>query len=95
MKKKLTIRLIQQDLKHTQLCDGLRRLGLHDNGLHSLNILPLVAELMGISQTSDDWEDVYLSFLKKASDYPVSDLGTELMALAGECYEGLVAFGKT
>lgn len=91
--KQFVISLIQKDLKHNQLTEGLRHLGLDDAGLHSLDILPIVARLMGISNgdETDRWNNIYISFLDEAHKYPVSDLGEELYPVAEKCYEMLLA----
>jgi len=91
--KDLILQLIQQDLKHHQLTEGLRYLGLDDGGLHSLNILPIVAQLMGIPKrkVNDRWSEVYHSFMAEAHKTPCSTLGKELEPIAAKCYEMLLA----
>jgi len=91
--KALILQLIQQDLKHHQFTGGLRNLGLDDGGVHSLNILPIVARLMGIPKrkVNDRWSAVYLSFMSEAHRSNISDLVEELQAVAEKCYEMLVA----
>jgi len=91
--KDLILQLIHQDLKHNQLTGGLRKLGFDDFGLHSLNISPIVARLMGMpkEETQDLWDNVYVGFLDVAHQYKVTDLGKELKPLAEKCYEMLVA----
>ena len=46
--KSQIIHLIQQDLKHSQLTEALRNLGLDDGGLYSLDLMSLVAQLMQV-----------------------------------------------
>jgi len=90
--KELILQLIHQDLKHNQLMGGLRQLGFVEFGLHSLNISPIVARLMGMpeEEAQDLWDNVYVSFLDEAHQYKVSGLGEELKPLAEKCYEMLV-----
>lgn len=87
--KKLIIKLIQQDLKHNQLTTGLRQLGL-DTNLHNLEIMDIVAQLMGISEPSEKWIETYIDFLNKADQYNISNKGNELIILAKNCYEKLI-----
>ena len=90
--KDLILILLQQDLKHNQLTEGLRQLGLDDAGVHSLDLLPVVARLMGLpqGQVPDAWGATYRRFLDAAPAYPLSHLGSELQPLAERCYEELV-----
>ena len=89
----LILQLILQDLKHNQLTEGLRRLGLEDSGLYCLDILSIIERLMKVpeGETQDRWGAVYVSFLNEAHQYKVSDLGKELKPLAEKCYDMLVA----
>lgn len=91
--KDLILQLIHQDLKHNQLTGGLRQLGFDEFGLHSLNLMSIVARLMGMpeEESQDLWDNVYVSFLDEAHQYKVTDLGEELKPLAEKCYEMLVA----
>jgi hypothetical protein len=91
--KDLILQLIQQDIKHNQLTEGLRQLGLDDNGLHCLDILTIVARLMDIpkGKVQDRWAEIYGSFLDETHKHPVSDLGEELKPVAEKCYEMLLA----
>lgn len=52
--KALVIRLIQQDLKHSQLTEQLRQMGWDDGGLYALDLMTLVAELMEVPPTKMD-----------------------------------------
>lgn len=90
--KELILQLIQQDLKHHQLIHGLRQLGLQDDGLYNLNILPIVARLMGVpeGEIAEEWAAIYLDSMERALDVGVSALGKELRAVAEGCYAGLV-----
>lgn len=86
----MIICLIQQDLKHNQLTGGLRRLGL-DTSLHNLEIIDIVAELMGVEEVSDKWVEIYVGFLEQANKYEISDNGKELLPVASECYKQLLS----
>jgi len=89
--RQLIIQLLIQDMKHEQLVSGLRSLGF-DSNLHGSDISAVVAELMGINATdmSMQWMDVYMSFVKKAGDYTITDTGSSLQALAETCYTFLL-----
>ena len=91
--KPLILQLIQQDLKHHQLTEGLHQLGFDDAGVHCLDILSIVSDLMKVPQgeAQDKWGHVYVSFMRQAHEYKVSGLGEELKPLAEQCYEMLVA----
>lgn len=91
--KDLIIWLIQQDLKHSQLMQSLRQIGLDDGGLHTLDIMSIVARLMHVPEgkVSDLWGGIYGSFLDGATLHEVSYLGEELMPIAENCYELLLA----
>jgi len=91
--KSLILQLIQQDLKHHQLTQGLNQLGFDDSGVHCLDILSIVSDLMKVpgGKAQDKWGHVYVSFMHQAHEYKVSGLGEELKPLAEKCYEMLVA----
>ena len=90
--RQLIISLIQQDLKHNQLTTGLAKLGL-DPDVHSLEIVEVVARLMGVEKgdVSDQWAKIYFSFLDQAYRFKISERAEELKPLAEECYDLLVA----
>jgi hypothetical protein len=89
--KDLIICLIQQDLKHNQLIRGLRHMGLDDQGLHSLDLLSIVARLMDLPENTaaEQWQDIYGGFMSEAHKIPCSDLGEELWPVAEACYLAL------
>jgi hypothetical protein len=87
--KKLIISLIQQDLKHNQLTQGLLQIGLDQGGMHDLDILSIVAMLMGIPEgsISNRWIDVYVSFMRESHKMEIPTRGENLLPLAQKCYE--------
>ncbi len=91
--KDLILQLIQQDLKHNQLTEGLRHLGLSDDGLYCIDLLSIIERLMEIpdGETGDRCTQVYVSFMCEAHQYGVSDLGKELKPVAEKCYDMMVA----
>ncbi|UTW67959.1 hypothetical protein KFE94_07540 [bacterium SCSIO 12643] len=91
--KDLILQLIQQDLKHNQLTEGLRQIGLDDYGRYCLDIQPMVAQLMGMEkeQVSDRWTEIYGSFMDNAHQTKTSDRGEELIPVAQKCYDMLLA----
>jgi hypothetical protein len=89
--KSQIIRLIQQDLKHTQLTEQLRHMGWDDGGLYSLDLMTLVAELLEVPQIKmDQFAAIYGKFLDQATAYPVTHLGEELLPVAEGCYVELL-----
>ena len=85
--EELIIILILQDLKHNQLTYGLQKLCLEPE-IHCLEIIEVVAQLMGIEKEkiSDQFREIYYSFLKQAPDIKISANGEELKPLAEKCY---------
>ena len=91
--KSQIIRLIQQDLKHSQLTERLRHMGLDDGGLYTLDLMTLVAELMEVPPTKmDQFATIYGKYLDYATEYPVTHLGEELLPLAEGCYVELMGW---
>lgn len=91
--KDLLTLLILQDMRHHQLISLLAKAGL-DHDLHDLQIMEIVTEMMGITETSplrDQWGELYYTFLERSTGYEITKLGRTLETLAGECYETLVA----
>jgi len=85
--KDIIIKLLIQDMKHEQLINGMQQLGF-ESDMHGTDISTIVATLMGIAEDniSEDWMNVYLSFIRKAKEYTISDSGTTLLSLAETCY---------
>ena len=85
--KSQIVHLIQQDLKHSQLTEALRNLGLDDHGLYTLDLMSLVAELMQVPpEQMEHFTEIYGSYLDKAVEYPVTYLGEHLLPVAEACY---------
>ncbi|NDV16836.1 hypothetical protein GO009_12440 [Muricauda sp. TY007] len=85
--KPLAVRLIQQDLKHSQLTEHLRQKGLDDGGLYSLDLMSLVAQLMQVPpEKMEHFAEIYGSYLDKVAEYPVTYLGEHLLPVAEACY---------
>lgn len=88
--KSQIIHLIQQDLKHSQLTEALRNLGLDDGGLYSLDLVSLVAQLMQVpDEQMENFTEIYGSYLDKATKYPVTYIGKHLLSAAEECFLNL------
>lgn len=89
--KSLVIRLIQQDLKHSQLTESLRQIGLDDGGLYSLDLISIVAELMEVPPARmERFTEMYGHYLDQAIAYPISHLGEHLLPVAECCHEKLL-----
>jgi len=85
--KQLIIRLIQQDMKHQQLVEAICQAGF-ETDIHNLQLLPIVANLMGIPthQIPDRWVEIYINCLGQTTLYPITPLAENLLPLAEECY---------
>lgn len=89
--KALILTIIQADLKHNQLISGLDSLHLHTDS-YFLGLHKVVSQLMGLGEdTSDQWFDIYDSYLKEAHTHPISDSPDSLLLVAEECYNLLCA----
>ncbi|KAB7528113.1 hypothetical protein F8C76_09540 [Flagellimonas olearia] len=89
--RELVVQLIQQDLKHSQLSETLRHMGLDDGGLYALDLITIVARLMEVPpHQMDDFAEVYGTFLDEAPQYPTTYLGEALWPVAEECYKKLL-----
>ncbi len=91
--KDLILQLIQQDIKHNQLTEKLRQIGLDDGGTYTLDLLTIVARLMNIptGKVADTWANVYNSFMHEAHQHPISDAKNHLQPMAEQCYQLLLA----
>ena len=90
MNRKFIIKLIAQDMKHEQLIGSLKKLGF-ERDLHDLNIIDMVARLMGIpkNKMTWDWTDIYMHYLSKVMEFEITGTGKNLLPLAEKCYESL------
>ncbi len=88
--KTLIIHLIRQDLKHSQLTDTLKGMGLEDGGLYALDLMALVAQLMKVPASQlEQFTTTYGQFLDRAPQLPISFSGQELTPVAEACYKQL------
>jgi hypothetical protein len=57
----IIVKLIEQDIQHNQLLNGLEEIGLTDNDKYTLSIDLIVADLMGYPETKvpDKWLEAY------------------------------------
>jgi hypothetical protein len=85
--KPLILQLLICDLKHEQLLLGLKQAGFNTD-LRSLDIMDVVAELMGIpyDDLSDEWGMIYVSFMRKVRAYGLEGEEEYLKAYADACY---------
>ncbi|RAI86802.1 hypothetical protein [Algoriphagus yeomjeoni] len=84
--------MILADLKHSQLILGLANIGLDHMDNHYLGIADLVAQLIGTQtdQGKDKFMEVYLGFMQKSTEVPVSSGGEELRMVSKECLKVLL-----
>ena len=80
-------------MKHNQLILGLEKLGFVGFDYHTLQIFEIVAELMGLQPgtVSNRWSDIYIIYMEKVVQYDIEPSGKNLIPLAEECYEKLLA----
>lgn len=64
--KELIIKLIQQDLKHSQLVYGMNKLGFDGNDKHHLQLFDLVYTLMKVPEELEIGVGEYLSKIHEA-----------------------------
>ena len=93
-KQHLIIRLIRQDMKHTQLVEGVCRAGF-ETDRHHLQLMEIVAELMDIPENglTETWVETYMDYLGKAALFSLDSCGRDLDMLAKECYGELCTPG--
>lgn len=85
-KKDLIIALITEDIKHNQLVQGLRNLGFDDHGEKKLNLMSIVARLMGVEEIDDHWCDTYMQHIDEGSQQPLLYTPHKLSEVATHCY---------
>ena len=90
-RKELIIKLIQQDLKHSQLIIGLDQLGLSASDRHCLELLDIVAELMKVptGKLEFDWGRVYLTYMSECTGDEIASTCDSLRPYAHSCYNDL------
>jgi hypothetical protein len=91
--KTLHIKLIHQDLKHSQLVYGLEKIDLAGSDVHLLALLEIVAELMQVppGKVDEDWGDLYTELMKGAIRFETTSKGEALQPYAKQCYAQLNA----
>ncbi len=90
--KELIIRIIQEDLKHSQLLEGLNNLGLEPDQFHSLRLMDIVSDLMKVpsGKVAFQWGLIYTEFLQKAGILKIETNSESLRDLAESCYNQLL-----
>lgn len=89
-KKELIIKLIQQDLKHSQLIYGLDKMGLDGADKHHLQLFDLVYALMKVPQEIEmEWGNTYQKYMKQALLVELSGTDASLKPLAVLCFRHL------
>ena len=86
--KQLIISLIQQDLKHSQLVSGLDNLGLEATENHCLQLLDIIAKLMGVPEGNAefDWGKMYVSLMAESIHFDIRATSDDLRPYAKVCY---------
>ena len=86
-----TLRLIKQDLIHNHLITGLDSMGLDASSSYCLEIMEMVAALMGIpkGQISDAWSDIYQDWMHATRRYEIGELSQHLEKLTEDCFAAL------
>lgn len=91
--------LILQDMRHYQLILLLERLQLPgvDIENHHLDLAGVLAQLLGLprAQVPDAWMDVYLQYLSRAAEFPITGNGAPLRALAEACFAEMQRMTRT
>ena len=93
--KDLIIRLIQQDLRHHQLLNGLRSSGFSTEN-HHLEIMEIVAQLMGYMEDEPGrlWMEVYMDYMEQTEHIQGVESAAEIITLSEQCYELLERLGR-
>ena len=85
--KKLILHLLQQDLKYHQLTENLRHIGLDDDGRYSLDLMPLIAELMEVPDSlRDKWCEIYVSLMEDVWNIPIEGGMNLCSDIAEKCF---------
>lgn len=90
--KELVIYLIVQDLKHNILVLGLERMRLSGTEYYDLDIVSVVAKLMGLEKEkiTDDWLNVYHKYMLEASKLEINHKVLGIEKVATDCYYSLL-----
>lgn len=89
--KKITTEVIKQDLMYNQYLAALKKLGIEIHGFE-LDLVSVVAKLMGLQEYPDAWIELYAGYLSRSSEFELVPLGHNLYPLAEECYNALNNF---
>jgi hypothetical protein len=81
--KETIISLIEQDIKHNQLLNGLYSIGLNDDDSYTLNLDIIISKLMGNPKASDSWLSLYHKTMLEISN---SISGVEKRQIAEKLY---------
>ncbi len=89
--EELIIRLIQQDMKHSQMLSALESIGLSAEGTYYLGLQEIIGKLMKVPEddTSERWNILYLDFMDEASHLEQVSRSDSLRPLAEKCYSKL------
>jgi hypothetical protein len=87
MNQEIIIHLIAQDMRHQYLISGLEQLGFTGGDKHDLDIILVVANLMGIEngKRTDRWTETYAKHVYNIN----TQNGQQLKILALECFKAL------
>jgi hypothetical protein len=88
MEREKIITLLEQDIKHNQLLNGLESIGLTDNDRYSLSLDLVIADMMGYPKTKvpDKWLEAYH---KTMLNIPFNITSKEAQSLAKNLFEAL------
>lgn len=90
--KEIIIELIVQDLRYNQYTAALRKLGIEIYSFE-LDFVTITMKLLGIQECTDEWLELYVSFLNRCEEFDMIPLGKNLYPLAEECYNALIKIG--
>lgn len=87
--KAIIIEVIKQDMRFNQYLAALQKLGIYvDDAVP--DFLTIVAMLMGYTDFSDEWSELYVKLIGRSEAYEIVPLGNNLYELAEACYEALL-----
>lgn len=87
----LAVFLILQDMRHFQFIWALEDLNM-DMENHYLDIGRAVAGIMGLPwrHIPSEWTDLYMSYMERVREYPITSMGENLRHLAEDCHKALL-----